>query len=174
MDWTLALSRLIDLQTFASVWYWLAVIVTWSVASNWLIGVPFDILFGARKLGEAELADLENLVEINVRRIVKTNAIVGASIVALIAFGLSALGMMGFYYQLELAQGLFALSAPLTLIVLVNMRLAHQLHRAPLNGRDLVKKLFVVRLWTQIIAMVSLFFTAMYGMYFTISAQQFF
>ena len=174
MDWTLALSRLIDLQTFASVWYWLAVIVTWSVASNWLIGVPFDILFGARKLGEAELADLENLVEINVRRIVKTNAIVGASIVALIAFGLSALGMMGFYYQLELAQGLFALSAPLTLIVLVNMRLAHQLHRAPLNGRDLVKKLFIVRLWTQIIAMVSLFFTAMYGMYFTISAQQFF
>lgn len=174
MDWTLALSRLIDLQTFASVWYWLAVIVTWSVASNWLIGVPFDILFGARKLGEAELADLENLVEINVRRIVKTNAIVGASIVALIAFGLSALGMMGFYYQLELAQGLFALSAPLTLIVLVNMRLAHQLHRAPLNGRDLVRKLFVVRLWTQIIAMVSLFFTAMYGMYFTISAQQFF
>jgi len=174
LDWTLALSRLIDLQTFASVWYWLAVIVTWSVASNWLIGVPFDILFGARKLGEAELADLENLVEINVRRIVKTNAIVGASIVALIAFGLSALGMMGFYYQLELAQGLFALSAPLTLIVLVNMRLAHQLHRAPLNGRDLVRKLFVVRLWTQIIAMVSLFFTAMYGMYFTISAQQFF
>lgn len=174
MDWTLALSRLIDLQTFASVWYWLAVIVTWSVASNWLIGVPFDVLFAARKLGEAELADLEKLVEINVRRIMRTNAMVGAAIVALIAFGLSTLGMMGFYYRLELAQGLFALTAPLTLIVFVNMRLVHQLVREPLHGRDLVKRLFVVRLWTQIIAMVSLFFTAMYGMYFTISAQQLF
>ena len=174
MDWTLALSRLIDLQTFASVWYWLAVIVTWSVASNWLIGVPFDILFGARKLGTTELADLENLVDINVRRIVNTNSVVGAAIVALIAFGLSALAVMGFYYRLELAQGLFALTAPLTLIVAVNMRLAHQLHRAPLGGRDLVKRLFVVRLWTQIVAMVSLFFTALYGMYVTISAQQFF
>lgn len=152
----------------------MAVIVTWSVASNWLIGVPFDILYGARKQGESELADLEALVDINVRRIVRTNAVVGATIVALIAFGLSALGMMGFYYRLELAQGLFALSAPLTLIVLVNMRLAHQLHLEPLHGRDLVRRLFIVRLWTQIIAMVSLFFTAMYGMYFTISAQQFF
>ena len=46
--------------------------------------------------------------------------------------------------------------------------------RAPLPGRDLVRRLFVVRLWTQIIAMVSLFFTAMYGMYFAISTQQFF
>ncbi len=174
MDWALALSRLIDLQTFASIWYWLAVVVTWSVASNWLIGVPFDVLFGARKLGVAELADLESLVDINVRRIVNTNAVVGVAIVALIAFGLSVLAMMGFYYRLELAQGLFALTAPLTLIVIVNMRLAHQLHGAPLQGRDLVRRLFVVRLWTQIIAMVSLFFTAMYGMYFAISTQQFF
>ena len=174
MDWTLALARLIELNTFVSVWYWLAVIVTWSVASNWLIGVPFDVLFRARKLGEVELADLEALVDINVRRIVSMNEIFAPAFVALIAFVLSALCVMSFAYRVELAQGLLALAAPLTVVVLVNMRLAQQLHAAPLTGRALVRKLFAVRLWTQIVGMLALFFTAFYGMYYAISSQQFF
>ena len=174
MDWTLALARLIELNTFVSVWYWLAVIVTWSVASNWLIGVPFDVLFRARKLGEVELADLEALVDINVRRIVSMNEIFAPAFVALIAFALSALCVMSFVYRFELAQGLLALAAPLTVVVMVNMRLAHQLYAVPLTGRALVRKLFAVRLWTQIVGMLALFFTAFYGMYYAISSQQFF
>ncbi len=173
MDWTLALARLIELQTFVSVWYWLAVIVTWSVASNWLIGVPFDMLFRARKLGAAELADLEALVDINVRRIVSTNESFASAFAGLGAFVLSALALMSFGYSFELAQGMLALAAPLSVVVIVNMRLAYQLHAAPLAGRALVRKLFAVRLWTQVIGMISLFFTAMYGMYSAISSQQF-
>lgn len=174
MDWTEVLPRVIELQTFASIWYWLAVIVTWSVASNWLIGVPFDVLFRARKYTEAEVSDLEVLVDVNVRRIIASNRTLGTAIAALLAFVLSALAMMGFYYDWEFAQGMFVLGAPLTVIVLINIRLAHQLHAAPLQGRDLVLRLFKVRLWTQVVAMVTMFFTAMYGMYYTISAQQFF
>lgn len=174
MDWTLALVRLIELQTFVSVWYWLAVIVTWSVASNWLIGIPFDMLYRARKLGEVEIADLEALVDINVRRIVLINEVFASAFVGLIAFGLSALSVMSFVYGIELAQGLLALAAPLSIVVFFNMRLAHQLHTQPLTGRDLVRKLFKVRLWTQVISMLAIFFTAMYGMYYAISAQQFF
>ena len=174
MDWTLALARLIELETFASVWYWMAVIVTWSVASNWLIGVPFDMLFRARKLGEVEIADLEALVDINVRRIVSTNDTFAVAFVGLAAFILSALAITSFGYGFELAQGLFVLAAPLTIIVIVNMRLAYQLYAAPLQGRALVRRLFAVRLWTQVIGMISLFFTAMYGIYQAILAQQFF
>ena len=174
MDWTLALVRLIELETFASVWYWLAVIVTWSVASNWLIGIPFDMLFRARKIGDEEIADLEALVDINVRRIVSINDAFAVALVGLIAFALSTLAIMGFVYRFELAQGLFVLAGPLTVIVFMNMRLAHQLHVTPLAGRALVRRLFAVRLWTQVIGMISLFFTAMYGMYQAILAQQFF
>lgn len=174
MDWTLALARLIELQTFVSVWYWLAVIVTWSVASNWLIGVPFDMLFRARKLPAQEIADLEALVDINTRRIVSANAMFGAALTGLMAFALSGLVVMSFVYRIELAQGLLALAGPLTLIVAVNVRLAHQLRQTPLAGRELVRRLFRVRLWTQVIGMISIFFTAMYGMYHAISTQQFF
>ena len=174
MDWTLALARFIDMQTFVSVWYWMAVIVTWSVASNWLIGVPFDMLFRARKIGEVEVADLEALVDINVRRIVAINDMFATAFAGLIAFILSALAVMSFVYGIELAQGILLLAAPLTVIITMNMRLAHQLHATPLHGRDLVRKLFRVRLWTQVIGMIALFFTAMYGMYQAISSQQFF
>jgi len=174
LDWTIAVLKFIELQTFTSFWYWLVVIVTWSIAGNWLIGVPFDMLFRARKCPPQELADLEAMVDVNVRRIVWTGQVFGVAMAALIGFFLCMLGTMGFVYGLELAQGLFMLSAPLTLIVAINVRLAYQLETAPLEGRDLVRRLFVVRLWTQIIAMISLFFTAMYGMYFAISAQHLF
>ncbi|WP_037294377.1 hypothetical protein [Roseobacter sp. CCS2] len=174
MDWTLALARLIDLQTFTSFWYWLVVIVTWSIAGNWLIGVPFDMLFRARKCAEQELADLEALIDINARRIVRTDHVFGISAAGLIGFFLCSLGVAGFVYGFELAQGLFVLAAPLTIVVAINVRLAHQLHHTPLHGRALVKRLFLVRLWTQVVAMLALFFSAMYGMYVVISAQQFF
>ena len=174
MDWTFAILTLIDLQTFTSFWYWLVVIVTWSIAGNWLIGVSFDMLFRARKCAPQELADLEAMIDINVRRIVWTGQSLGIASAALIGFFLCMLGTMGFFYGLELAQGLFILSAPLTLVVVVNVGLANQLHTTPLHGRDLVRRLFVVRLWTQVIAMISLFFTAVYGLYFAISAQHLF
>lgn len=173
MDSTVALLRLLDFQTFSSVWYWLAVMVTWAVASNWLLGVPFDMLYRARKLGETELVDLEALVDINVRRIVEMNAVLGVLISGAVAFSLSLLGLLSVFYGVELAQGLLALAAPLTVIMGLNMRLAHSLHGAPLRGRPLVQRLFRVRLWTQIVGMFALFLTSMFGMYSVISSQHF-
>lgn len=171
MDWTLAIARLIDLQTFTSVWYWLVVIVTWSIAGNWLIGVPFDMLYRARKATGQELADLETLVDINVRRIVWTDSKVGTAAAILVGFILCSLGVVGFGYGLEIAQGLFVLAAPLSVVLAVNLRLALQLSEEPLTGIVLVRRLFRVRLWTQVVAMLALFFTAIYGMYYALSAQ---
>ena len=171
LDWTLAIARLIDLQTFTSVWYWLVVIVTWSIAGNWLIGVPFDMLYRARNGATQELMDLEALTDINVRRILWTDQKFGTAMAVLIGFILCSMGVAGFFYGLEIGQGLFILAAPLTVILAVNLRLAQQLGEAPLTGIHLVKRLFEVRLWTQVVAMLALFFTALYGMYYAISAQ---
>ncbi len=174
MDWTEALTRVIELNTFSSIWYWLAVAVSWAAASNWLIGVPFDVLYRARKCPPQELADLETLVEINVRRITMINDQAGVALTALLAFTLAMLGMAGFYYGFELAQGFFVLAAPLSVVIAINMRLAHQLRATPLAGQALVSRLLSVRFWTQVIAMVAIFFTSMYGMYFNLEAMLFF
>ena len=174
MDWTESIFRIIELQTFSNIWYWIVVIVAWSVASNWLIGVPFDMLFRARKSEPAELADLEALVDIYVRRMVHYHETLGPYLVGLIAFLLAGLGAMGFYYQIMFAKGVFVLAAPLCLIGVINLRLALQLSAAPLHGQALVSRLFRVRLWTQVVAMIAMFFTAMYGMYQNLSIMFYF
>lgn len=174
LDWTEAITRVIDLGTFASIWYWLVVIVAWSVASNWLIGIPFDMLIAARKYEAGPLADLSAVVDVNVRRIVRFDDVLGVWLVGLCTFVLSGLATSGFLYGFEFAQGAFVLGAPLALVGLLNLRLARELGGTPLAGPDLVKRLYATRLWTQVIAAVALFVTAMYGMYFNLDLLLFF
>lgn len=174
MDWTQTVTRLIELNTFSSFWYWAAVAVAWAAASHWLIGIPFDVLYKARAEKGQSVHDLEALVDINVRRITVVDGIMAISLSAVGTFILVSLAILGFIYQFELAQGLFVLGAPLTVIGLVNMSLAHQLRTQPLLGEELVARLFRVRLLTQLIGMVSIFATAVYGMYTLVSSQSFF
>lgn len=171
MDWTETILRVIDLRTFSNIWYWLAVIVAWAMASHWLIGVPFDMLFRARKAEGQPLADLERMVDLQVRRITQLDDLAGPYAIGLGAFVLVALGTMGFGYGFELALGLFILLGPLSLVGLLNLWLAQRLRAAPLSGAALVRCLFRMRIWSQIIGMTALFFTALYGMYVNISAM---
>jgi len=163
-----------SLQTFSNVWYWFVVVVAWAMASHWLIGVPFDMLYAARKAQGQAIVDLQTIVDVQVRRITHIDDLVGPWAVALAMFFLSALFTMGFLYGLEPAKGAFVLLAPLAVIGWINLRLAHRLRRSPLAGADLVAHLFKVRLWSQIIGMMALFFTALYGMYFNIMQMNFF
>jgi hypothetical protein len=171
LDWTDTIFRVIELRTFSSIWYWIVVIVSWAVASHWLIGVPFDLLFRARKCDPQEIADLEAIVDVNVRRFTGLSDTAGPWILGLIFFFLSALGMGGFYYDIELAQGFFVLSAPLTCIIFLNMKVAYDLRANPLSGRALVSRLFRMRVWSQVIGMLAIFVTSMYGMWFNLDAR---
>lgn len=160
---------MISTRTFSSIWYWLAVAVSWSVASHWILGVPFDMIHRARRHGGEALDDLEQLVAINVRRLMGITEIAGLWIIGFVTFLLSGLVMSGFYYGFELAQGLFCLALPLTLTGFMSFRLSRRLADKPLTGEHLTKMLLRTRFWFQMIAVVSIFLTAMYGMYHTLS-----
>ena len=168
MDWTDTIARVIEFSTFASIWFWFAVIVSWAVASHWLIGVPFDLLFRARKSAPQDIADLEAIVDVNVRRFTGLTDMAGPWLLGFATFVLSGFCMTGFYYGFELAQGLFVLGAPLSVIVGLNIRMAYVLRAEPVRGRDLVDRLFKLRLWSQVIGMIAIFVTAVYGMYFNL------
>jgi hypothetical protein len=170
VDWTETIARVIDFHTFASIWYWFAVIISWAVASHWPIGVPFDLLFRARKCAPQDIADLEAIVDVNVRRFTGLTDMAGPWLLGLVTFVLSVLCMTGFYYGFELAQGLFVLGAPLTLIIWLNIQVAYGLRENPARGRDLVDRLFKMRLWSQVIGMIAIFTTAVYGLYFSLDA----
>ena len=174
MDWTETITRVIALDTFSNIWFWAAVVVSWAVACHWLIGVPFDMLLRARRGGEQEMADLETMVDINVRRIIWFQQITGAGAAAVSAFFLAGTGLLAIWYRYEPAIGVFILGLPLLAVLLVNLQLAMSLHQRPLQGRDLLARLFRARLWTQVLAAVSLFFTAVFGMAYNIAAMTFF
>jgi hypothetical protein len=173
LDWTEAIAQLIELETFSSVWYWAVVVVSWAVACHWLIGIPFDMLIRARRGKGREMADLEAMVDINVRRIVWFQEIGGAGFAALAAFFLAGTGLLAIGYRFELAVGVLILAVPLFVVLLLNLRLARALNANPLKGQELVARLFRVRLWTQGIAAVSLFATSAFGIAYAIESMNF-
>ena len=110
---------MIDFRTFSSIWYWMAVAVTWAVVSHWILGVPLDVIIRARRAGSPARDDLMVLFDVHVRRFNMIDDWIGTFVIALTAFVLSALALFGFYYGVELAQGLFLLGFPLTIVGII-------------------------------------------------------
>ena len=72
MDWTKTLLDVIDARSFSNLWFWTVLAVVWSSASHWVLGVPYDVLLRARRQGGQALIDLEDIVRVNVNRILYT------------------------------------------------------------------------------------------------------
>ncbi len=171
MDLTALILDLIDFRTFSNIWYWLAVVVTWATVTYWVIGVPFDMVQAARRQGGQAAQDLAALVDINTRRLMTISGTPAVILAGLGAFFLAAAGMLGFVYGLELAQGLFCLAFPLTLVLLLTLRTCHRIAAERPTGPALVKTLIRLRFWLQLIAMAATFLTALLGMYVTLSQR---
>lgn len=171
MDLIDTILYLIDFRTFSNIWYWLAVMVTWATVSHWVIGVPFDMIYRARRQGGQAAQDLETLVAINVRRLLTITGTPALMLAGMGAFVITAAGMLGFVYRLELAQGLFCLAFPLVFVGLVTLRTCQRFAVEQPTGPDLAKALFRLRFWIQLIAMTAIFCTALLGMYVTLSRR---
>lgn len=61
--------ELIDMRSFSNLWYWIILAVAWSSASHWVLGVPYDMVHRARRMGGQAQEDLEAMVRINCNRI---------------------------------------------------------------------------------------------------------
>lgn len=171
MDWYENVLETIDLRSFSNMWYWIALAVTWSKASHWVLGVPFDMVGRARRNGGQAATDLEDLVRINVNRILFTVHEAGIWIVAFGSMLLSALAVSGFWYGVELTQAIALLAFPMALVGLLSLRAARQIRQRDMAGPDLWRKLATHRFWVQVIGLVSIFVTALWGMFQNMSYQ---
>jgi hypothetical protein len=156
--------NLIDLRSFSSVWFWIVVALFWSAVTQTLLGASYDLIIRARRSGGQAVADLQTLVEIHIRRATTLMARVGHWIVGFTVGGLTLLAMLAFRYNLELAQALFLLLLPLTIIRAMNLRLAYRLQRQHLQGDLLIRALLRHRLAIQALGVVTIFVTAVWGM----------
>ncbi|MCZ4254949.1 component of SufBCD complex [Sulfitobacter sp. G21635-S1] len=165
MDWYQTLFELIDMRSFSNLWFWIVLAVTWSTASHWVLGVPYDMVLRARRQGAQAEVDLEDMVRINVNRLLFIAQVSGLWILGFACFGLTMLVLLGFVYGMEFAQAVFLLAFPLSLIGALSLSTARLIQSESATGERLRKRLTRHRLYTQIIGMVSIFVTAIWGMY---------
>ncbi|MEL6522225.1 MAG: component of SufBCD complex [Pseudomonadota bacterium] len=162
MDWYETVFELIDLRSFSNLWYWIALAVVWSSASHYVLGVPYDMVHRAKRNGGAAEEDLQDLVRVNVNRILYITDLSGLWILAFGCFLLTALAIMGFVYWVEFAQAVFLIAFPLCILLALTVRTARVIVRT--DGHNLYTRLYRHRVVTQIIGMISIFVTSVWGM----------
>ena len=160
-------SELIGLRSFSNIWFWLVLAIAWSGASQRVLGVPWDMIATARRLGgEADpMAEIEELTRIHVNRLLRLVEQSGLLIAALTAFVLTSLSLLGFVYGSGFSQALFLLGFPLMLVQVLTVRTARSVRAEGARGAALIARLARHRLMVQGLAMISIFVTAMWGMY---------
>ncbi|MEE4346864.1 MAG: component of SufBCD complex [Paracoccaceae bacterium] len=169
MDWFGTLNEVINLRSFSNLWYWIVLAVMWSTASFWVMGVPYDIVQRAAAQGGQAEIDLQDVVRVNVNRLTYIADVSGIWIVAFGTFFLTFLCLSGFVYGFQLAQAISLLVFPMSIVGLMSLRLARRLQAQALTGPALRKALTRHRLMIQLIGMVSIFITALWGMYQNLS-----
>ena len=165
MDWDNAILHVINLRSFSSIWYWIMVAVVWSTASHWVLGVPFDMIQRAKRHGGQAELDLVDMVRINVNRQLTTAAVAGVWLIGILFFALSTLAGLGFIYNIEMAQAIFLLALPISIIGAISVSTSRLIVATNPEGDALHNVLMRHRIWTQIIGMIAIFVTGLYGMF---------
>lgn len=171
MDWYSTVFEMIDMRSFSNLWFWIALAVLWSSTSHYVLGVPWDMVLRARKHGGEALEDVEAMTGLMTRRILRIARQSGLLLIGFLCFVLSSGVILGWFYAREFAQAVTLLLLPLALVWLLSVRSAALIEARGLAGEDLVARLGRHRLAVQVIGMVSIFFTAMWGMYQNITAS---
>jgi hypothetical protein len=153
--------ELISLRSFSSIWYWITLVITWSVASHWVLGVPSDLITRARRQGGAAEAELEAMARANAVRLVQIPEGPGVWLTGLAFFGLTVLAVLGFGYGVEFAQALLFILLPIAGVSALSLRAA----RGVVAGGAVLPQMQRHRARVNVIAMISMFLTALWGMY---------
>lgn len=157
---------LIDMRSFSSIWYWIAVAASWSMASHRVLGVPWDAVQRARRRGGAAVDDLMALTQANLRRLSALGRESGVALTVAASCLATLLIVLGFGYGFELAQALAFLVLPRMVLAWLSLRRAPRLERAIEAGitpSDLVAALMRHRLLVQVTGFLSLAVTALWG-----------
>lgn len=163
--WYEQIYELLDLRSFSNLWYWLALAVVWSSSSHFVMGVPYDMVLRARRAGGEAAQDVDALAAIQARRIVSAVERAGVWLAGVIAFWLTFLGVLGFWYGIEFTQAVFLIVAPLVPVAWLTVRVARRIAAEGLAGEALWRRIGWTRRAIQAIGCVALFVTAVWGMY---------
>ncbi len=165
MEWYELIFVLIDMRSFSNLWYWIGLAVLWSSVSHWVMGVPFDMITRARRHGGEAAADLAVLTRINANRMLFISRQAGIWVIAFTFFMLTLLTLLSVLYHVEFAQAVLLMFAPMVLVGYLTLRTAYRIEQENPEGDALIRRLMRHRFVVQLIGMLAIFVTSMFGMY---------
>ena len=165
MSWYGTVLEVIDLRSFSNLWYWIGLAVLWSSVSHRVLGVPWDLVQRGRRHGEQSHRDVQDMLRVNVNRLLHVRDVSGPVALAAASAAVTALLVLAFWYGIEFAQALTFLVVPMLVVFVVSMRAAQRIAVDGLEEATIYPRLRKLRVTIQAIGMVSIFVTAMFGMY---------
>ena len=159
------ITQVLDMRSFSSLWFWIAIAVYWSLSSHWVLGVPQDMIHRSRRIGGAAVSDLETLVRINSQRILYYAREATLPLIGVTTFILTVLLILAVAYQIELAQALLCFFIPAILQMLLSIRSSRLIEGGEGEGEAMFRRLFRHRISIQVLGMCAIFVIGLYGMY---------
>ncbi|MDS0927266.1 component of SufBCD complex [Rhodobacter capsulatus] len=160
--------ELIDMRSFSNLWYWIALAVTWSTASHYVLGVPFDMIVRARRRGGPVAEDMLMLTAVNVRRLLSISREAGVMLTLVASFLISLIVVLGFVFRIEFAQAVALILVPLSGVGLLSLRTAARLEPVLADAPEVERVARILlrhRVSVQAIGMGSICVTALWGMF---------
>lgn len=146
-------------ESFFSIWYWVLIVLVWTLVCQRTLGVPHDMVLRAGRRPEVA-ARVDTLARIAAERIASVGDRLGAPLAAVAGFGLATLAAFGFQSGVEAAQAAFMLLFPLGIVATGALRLARQVRGEGLVGAALQRRLARRRTANQVIAILAILATA--------------
>ena len=171
MNWHQYMLEVIDLRSFSNLWFWIALAVVWSSASHYVLGVPYDLVMRAKRKGGPAEQDVADLVRIFGNRLVYISNRSGLWLAGFATFVLCLLFALGFWYGMQFFQAVFLIVFPLSIVGVLSIRRVRKILALGLTGADLYRALGRHRVVTQVIGLVSIFVTSIWGMYQNLTAS---
>ncbi|MDG3039932.1 component of SufBCD complex [Roseicyclus marinus] len=170
MDFFDLVTQVIGLRSFSNLWYWIVLAILWSTLSHWVLGIPYDLVQRARAGDADSQRDVEALAVISCRRILNLAEVSGIAMVALSAFVVTSLAVLGWVYRVEFCQALVLLLLPLLAVTGLSIHTARGLVDS--GFEDLAPRLRRHRLMVQGMGVMFIFLTAFWGMYVNLSVSR--
>lgn len=155
--------NLIEFDSFWNIWFWVMVVVSWSVTCHWTIGVPFDLIVLANRYGGKWADQCEMVAQANIDRMCYYIERGGVYFIAVIAFFIAILATFGFYFDMEFSKALTLLLTPLIAVQFLGARLAVKARNNGWEGKILRKALTRRRFWNQVIGVTSVFMLSVFA-----------
>lgn len=142
----------------------------WAGLTRATMGVPYDLLARARRLGGQAQFDIEALARIHAERYVYYWSRGKLFQVAFLAFVLSGLFVLAGLFHFEFAQAILFLLLPLTMIAANSLRVAHRVLAGHGQGDALYTLILRHRFFVQVIGFTFISLTAVFGLFHNLTA----